>query len=180
MSKLFHALGALAAGVWLGAMVLIAVVAQTTFETMRTLGVAGPDVLSGKIMAANFSRYDKVQGICAGVLIVTQLLTPIMRLRFSMRDRLRLSAIFAACVLFGYGAFVLTPQLTELQGPIDPSGAEDGIRDVFDQFHKSAVMLSKLNLALLALIVLEMAWPQSETRRTPPLIPRDDGFGNSR
>lgn len=176
MSKLLHALGTMAAGVWLGAMILIAVVAQTTFETMRTLGVASPDALAGKIMAANFTRYDKVQLICASVLLVSQLLAPILRLRFSVRDRLRLSAIIAACVIFAYGAFVLTPQIKQLQGPIDPSGADDGIRAVFDQFHKSAVMLSKLNLVILALIVLEMAWPNTGPRPAPPVM-RNDGFG---
>ena len=175
MSKLLHALGTLAAGVWLGAMVLIAVVAQTTFETMRTLGVSSPDALAGKIMAANFTRYDKVQGVCAAVLFVTQIIAPLLRLRFSVRDRFRLSAILAACILFAYGALVLTPQIKQLQGPLDTSGTEDGIRAVFDQFHKSAVMLSKLNLALLALIVIEMAWPREETRPPPPLV-RDDGF----
>jgi len=179
MSKLLHALGTLAAGVWLGAMVLIAVVAQTTFETMRTLGVSGPDALAGKIMAANFTRYDKVQGICAAVLLVTQIVAPVLRLRFSGRDRIRISFIIGACILYAYSALVLTPQIKQLQGPVDPSGVEDGIRAVFEQFHKSAVMLSKINLVLLALIVLEMAWPRDETRPPPPLL-RDDGFQSIR
>lgn len=176
MSKLLHALGTMAAGAWLGAMILIAVVAQTTFETMRTLGVAGPDELAGKIMAANFTRYDKVQGICAVVLVVTQIVAPILRLRFSPRDRVRLGAIFAACIFFAYGAMVLTPQIKQLQGPIDSSGVDDAIKATFDQFHKSAVMLSKINLVILALIVLEMAWPYTASRPTPPSL-RTDGFG---
>ena len=170
MSKFLHALGTLSAGVWLGAMVLIAVVAQTTFETTRTLGVASPEALAGKIMAANFTRYDKVQGICAAVLLVTQLIAPITRLRFSARDRIRIGFILGACILFAYSALVLTPQIKQLQGPIDSSGAEDGIRAVFDQFHKSAVLLSKINLILLAVIVLEMAWPRDDARSAPPLV----------
>lgn len=177
MTKLLHALGTMAAGVWLGAMILIAVVAQTTFQTARTLGIASPDALAGKIMAANFSRYDKVQGICAAVLVVTQIVAPILRLRFSPRDRFRLSAIFVACICFVYGAMVLTPQIQQLQGPIDSSDVDDAIRATFDQFHKSAVMLSKINLVLLALIVLEMAWPGAAAPQPRKMVLRDDGFG---
>lgn len=177
MSKLLHAIGTMAAGVWLGAMILIAVVAQTTFQTTRTLGVATPDALAGKIMAANFTRYDKVQGICAAVLVVTQIAAPILRLRFAPRDRFRLGAIFMACIFFVYGAMVLTPQIKQLQGPIDSSGVDDAIRATFDQFHKSAVMLSKINLAILALIMLEMAWPGAGAERPRTQIIRDDGFG---
>ena len=177
MNKLLHALGTMAAGVWLGAMILIAVVAQTTFQTARTLGIASPDALAGKIMAANFTRYDKVQGICAAVLVVTQIVAPILRLRFSPRDRFRLCAIFAACIFFVYGAMVLTPQIQQLQGPIDSSGVDDAIRATFDQFHKSAVMLSKINLVILALIVLEMAWPGAGAERVRTQIIRNDGFG---
>ena len=171
MSKLLHALGTLAAGAWLGAIILIAIVAQTTFATTRALGVAHPDALAGRIMAKNFARHDIFQGVCAAVLVGTQILAPLIRWRFTVRDRLRLCAILGAGVLYLYSAFVLTPRITQMQGSFDASASDAPIKAMFDDFHKSAVLLAKINLALLTLITLEMAWPRRDESGDGPLSP---------
>ena len=58
--KLFQAIATTAGGVWLGGMVLMAIVASTTFGVMRTTGVEHPDSIAGQVMAKNFARFDTV------------------------------------------------------------------------------------------------------------------------
>ena len=161
--KSLRALATTAAGVWLGGMILIAIVAQTTFGTMRNTGVDQPNSVAGQVMARNFSRFDTVQSICAGVLVCYQALALIVGER-SRQAWLRLGLILAASGLLLYGVLVLTPKIQNFQSAVVGPNAENAAKAIFDAFHASAVRVSKINLALVFLIALSLAWPSGRAR----------------
>lgn len=158
IKNLSQAIATAAAGVWLGGMVLMAIVAQTTFEVMRTTGVESPNSIAGQVMAKNFSRFDTVQMICAGVLIAWQIAHMALGGRHG-RDWLRLGLIIVAAGLLTYSVNVLTPQITGLQPSLHTADPDAAMNAAFDKFHETAVLIAKINLFLLLFIVVEMAWP---------------------
>ena len=152
------------AGVWLGGMVLIAIVAQTTFSQMREVGVERPNSIAGRIMAVNFSRFDMMQIACAGVLVVWQAARLLSGGR-GVGDWLRTGAILSAVGFLAYSTQVLTPQILALQGAGAGPDSEAEARAVFDEFHRSAVRVSKANLVLVTGIVFSLAWRRGAGRR---------------
>lgn len=169
-----------AAGVWLGGMILIAIVAQTTFTVMRTTGVEHPNSIAGQVMARNFSKFDKVQLICAGILIVWQVLRLVMGRR-TIADCLRMALILLATGLLVYSASVLTPKITGLQSAVAGPDPEAAVKAIFDDFHETAVRISKINLILVAGIIFSLAWNPRNGRtsasgnRLIPEIRRESG-----
>ena len=161
LMRLLRALATTAAGVWLGGMVLIAIVAQTTFSQMREVGVAQPNAIAGRIMAVNFSRFDVMQMVCAVVLVVWQA-ARLLSGRRGLGDWLRAAAILAAVSLLAYSTQVLTPRILSLQGAVAGTDAETKARVVFEAFHHSAVRVSKANLVLVMGIVLSLAWGRGD------------------
>ena len=157
--KLFQAIATTAGGVWLGGMVLMAIVASTTFGVMRTTGVEHPDSIAGQVMAKNFARFDTVQMTCAGVLVAWQIVHMAFGGRHG-RDWLRLGLIVAAAGLLAYSVRVLTPQITDLQPALQSADPDVAMKAAFDKFHSTAVRISKINLILLLVIVVEMALPR--------------------
>lgn len=168
IKNLSRAIATAAAGVWLGGMVLMAIVAQTTFQVMRTTGVEHPNSIAGQVMATNFTRFDTVQMICAGVLVAWQTAHLALGGR-SARDWLRLGLIIAAAGLLAYSIRVLTPQITHLQPVLQSANPDVAVKALFDKFHETAVLISKINLFLLLFIVIELAWPSKQTAATAPL-----------
>src|SRR5262245_32536082 len=110
---LFRALAHTAAGIWLGGIIVIAIVAQTTFGVMRTTDVEKPDSVAGQVMARNFGRFNVVQSTCAAILVTWQ----IVSLGFcgrSVREWLRLSIIVAAAGLLAYEVAVVSPKIVNM------------------------------------------------------------------
>lgn len=169
MIRLFRMLSIAAAGVWLGAMILIAIVAATTFGEMRTIeGIERPNYVAGRVMAKNFARYDRIQLFCAGVIVLSHVGLAAAR---GMRggDWLRAPLLAAALLVTLYGAFRLTPTIQNMQdavaGAADP---EAEVKRVFDGFHRTAVTLSKLNMALVAILLFSLAWSRDTGSRLEP------------
>lgn len=156
--NVFRALAHTAAGVWLGGMVMLAIVAPTTFGVMRTTGVENPNAIAGQVMARNFVRFDKVQMICAIVLVLWTASMIISR-RTARRDWIRTALVAAATGLMLYSAWNMTPQILDLQPILAGPEPDAAMRRAFDQFHATAVRVSQLLLILLVTINIEMALP---------------------
>ena len=157
LMRVLRVLATTSAGVWLGGMVLIAIVAQTTFSQMREVGVEQPNAIAGRIMAVNFSRFDMMQMACAAVLVIWQA-ARLMSGRRGLGDWLRTGAILSAAGLLAYSTHVLTPRILSLQDTVAGLDSEAKAKAVFDDFHRSAVRVSKANLVLVAGIAFSMAW----------------------
>lgn len=149
-----RAIAATAGGIWLGGMILIAIVAQTTFSEMRHTGIAQPNAVAGRVMARNFARFDTVQIACAGVLLAGQALLLTIDRR-SARVWARLALTVAACALLGYSVGVLTPGIVDLQSSVAESDA--AAKAVFDRFHATAVRIAKANLLIVFVVSLDLA-----------------------
>ncbi len=164
LMRILRALATTSAGAWLGGMLLIAIVAQTTFSQMREAGVERPNSIAGRIMAVNFSRFDTMQMACAGVLVVWQA-ARLLSGRRGWGDWLRTGAILSAVGLLAYSTQVLTPRILSLQGAVAGPDSEAEASAVFDDFHRSAVRVSKANLVLVAGVVFSLAWRREAGHR---------------
>ncbi len=166
MIRVLRTLNIAAAGIWLGAMILIAIVAATTFSEMRTIdGIERPNYVAGRVMAKNFARFDRIQIACAAVLVLSHIgIAAAGRMRRG--DWLRAPLILAAALLTAYGAFKLTPTIQNMQNVVAAAeNPEAEVRRVFDGFHHTAVTLSKINLSLVAILLFSMAWSPGELVR---------------
>ncbi|MFQ5430617.1 MAG: DUF4149 domain-containing protein [Phycisphaerae bacterium] len=161
--RFFHALATTAAGVWFGGMILIAIVAATTFGEMRKTGVDHPNAIAGQVMAKNFARFDTIQIVCAAVILLWQIMQLVIRGRTAL-DWLRLVPIVLASGLLAYSVCVLTPKILSLQSTVAGADAEAAARAVFDDFHRSAVRVSQINLVLLVVILITLAWQRPDAR----------------
>lgn len=155
--RTLRALAHTAAGIWLGGMVMLAIVAPTTFGVMRTTGVDNRDAIAGQVMARNFVRFDKVQMSCAAVLLVWTS-TTILR-KPSTRDWVRAALIAAAAGLMLYSAWTLTPRILDLQPILAGPDPDSAMRAAFDQFHATSVRIAQALLLLLVIVNLELALP---------------------
>lgn len=160
--RTLRALAHTAAGVWLGGMVMLAIVAPTTFGVMRTTGVDNPNAIAGQVMAKNFVRFDKVQMSCAAVLLIWTA-TTILR-KPDTRDWVRAALTAAAAGLMLYSTWMLTPQILDLQPILAGPDPDTAMRAAFDQFHATSVRISQALLALLVIVNLEMALPKELAR----------------
>lgn len=156
--KVFRAIAHTAAGIWLGAIVMMAIVAPTTFSTMRTIGVEQPNTIAGKVMAKNFSRFDKVQMACGGVLVAWQLAS-LAQGRRNSRDLARTLILALAVALMLYSAMVMTPQIANMQADITAPDAEAAVKAAFDSFHTTAVRIAQIVMVLVLALNLEMSLP---------------------
>lgn len=157
--SLFRAIAQAAAGVWLGGMILIAIVAQTTFGVMRTTGVDRPNAVAGQVMARNFLRFDRVQLVCVCVLVAWQAAALILRPP-AARDVVRSLLIVAAAGLFLYSSQTLTPRILDLQPVMAAADPDAAMTERFDEFHETAVRIAQVNLVLVLFITIEMALPR--------------------
>lgn len=157
MMRLVRALSHTAAGIWLGGLVVLAIVAPTTFSVMRETGVDQPNAIAGQVMAKNFLRFDLVQLIC-GIVLLGGLLMLLAIGPRRMRDWLRIAAAGAAVLLMLYSTMVMTPQILNLQPLLAEPDADAAVRAAFEAFHSTAVRVSQALLLLLLLINLEMAF----------------------
>lgn len=174
MNKLLHMLCSLAAGVWLGGMILIGpIVAGNTFKIMRTIDVAYPDAAAGKIMAKNFSNFDTIQLVCAGVLIVgLAIIAATARRKFGPLARLLMALVASGTLI--YSVQFLTPKITSMQDEVATAENASDIRNTFDEFHESAVTIAKINLTLIALVALSLGWagpPKPFDPNEDPVMP---------
>lgn len=167
ISTILRSFATTAAGVWLGAMILIAIVAQTTFSEMRQTGVSQPNAVAGRIMAKNFSKFDRIQWVCAALLVGSQ----VGRIALGERSKaewVRLALMAGAASLFLYSAMELTPQIVNLQSEVAGVDAEAAAKAAFDSFHESSVRIAKINLVLVLAIVLSLATHRRPT--TPEAV----------
>ncbi len=157
MTRFLHTLSIIAAGIWLGGMIVIALVAMNTFRTMRTIYVANPDAAAGQIMAGNFEYFDTVQLACAAVLVIgTGISALVSRRKFGPLTRLILSLIATGALI--YSVQFITPKIEAMQHTVATADAESQVKQTFDEIHESAVMISKLNLALIGLVAFSLGW----------------------
>lgn len=158
LMNLFRALAHTAAGVWLGGIIVIAIVAQTTFSVMRTTNVDKPNAIAGEVMARNFSRFDIVQICCAATLLAWQVVSLAAQNR-GPRDWMRFTLIAVAGGLLAYNVAVLTPKIIEIQPLLARADSEEAIHAAFHDFHHTAVRVSQAMLFVILYITIEMAWP---------------------
>lgn len=161
-----RAVGQVAAGVWLGGLVLLAIVAATTFGVMRTTGVANPNAVAGQVMAKNFVRFDYVQMICAALLVLGQAADLAMGER-GPRSLARAALILLAVGLLIYSARVLTPRILDLQGAVASVDPDSAVKAAFDRFHATSVRVSQALLLILAIVNVEMALPTHRVGSPP-------------
>lgn len=156
--NLLRALAQTAAGVWLGGIIVIAIVAQTTFGVMRTTDIEKPDAIAGQVMARNFGRFDVVQICCALTLLTWQLASLATQNR-GPRNWLRFGLIVIAAGLLTYNVAVLTPKIIDMQPLLAQPDVETAVHAAFQDFHNSAVRVSQAMLFIVLFITIEMAWP---------------------
>jgi hypothetical protein len=154
-----------AAGAWLGGLILVAIVAQSTFVTMRTTGVARPDSISGQVMAPTFIRFERMQMILAAIILMWAI-SRIASAGRNRRDWARLLMIVAAIGLLSYASQVLTPKIVELQPLLRSDAPAAEIKQRFDEFHRASVQTSKVLMVLVLALCFEMAWPRRDNRLT--------------
>lgn len=160
---IMRSLATTAAGAWLGGMILVAIVAQTTFSEMRATGVEQPNAIAGRVMAKNFVRFDALQWVLAGTLVVAQ----IGRIALGERagvEWLRLILGFGATGVLAYSALYLTPQIVNMQAAAAGPDPDAAVKAVFDSFHHTSVGLAKVNLVVVLMLVLSLSW---NIRRAP-------------
>ncbi|MBI5764980.1 MAG: DUF4149 domain-containing protein [Planctomycetes bacterium] len=158
---MMRTLASAAAGVWLGGMIVIAIVASTTFGVLRTTDVSHPNTIAGKVMAKNFERFDRVQLACGGILGTWQAVALLAGQR-SKRDIGRTVLIAAAVTLMLVSVLYMTPKIVALQPTLSSAESDAAVKAAFDEFHQTAVRLSQASLLFVLAIVLEMAWPQGK------------------
>lgn len=158
-----RAMAQTALGIWLGAIVMMAIVAPTTFSTMRTVGVERPNTIAGKVMARNFSRFDKVQIACAAVVVVWQMAFLALR-NHTARDFARTALIIFATGLMLYGAIVMTPTIESRQADIAAPDSEAAVKAAFDAYHATAVRLAQAVMVIVLILNIEMAMPRQQSR----------------
>lgn len=158
-----RAIAQTAAGIWLGAIVMMAIVAPTTFSVMRTVEVDRPNTIAGKVMAKNFSRFDKVQIACASVIAIWQIASLLMGRR-TTRDKVRTGVILGAAGLMLYSATVMTPKIANMQADISAPDAEAAVKAAFDAFHATAVRVAQAVMVLVLILNIEMAMQQRDRR----------------
>lgn len=157
MTRFLHTLSIIAAGVWLGGMILMIFVAMNTFQIMRTIDVEYPNAAAGRIMAVNFGHLDMIQLICAAILVIgTGISALVSRRKFGPLTRLVLSLIATGALI--YSVQFITPKIEAMQHKVATADAESQAKKTFDEFHDSAVMISKLNLALISLVAFSLGW----------------------
>ena len=158
-----RAIAQTAAGIWLGAIVMMAIVAPTTFSVMRTVEVDRPNTIAGKVMAKNFSRFDRVQIACASVIAMWQIAS-LLRGRRATRDKVRMGIILVAAGLMLYSATVMTPKIANMQADIAAPDAEAAVKAAFDAFHATAVRIAQAVMVLVLILNIEMAMQQRDRR----------------
>jgi hypothetical protein len=162
---LLRVLTGLAASVWLGGLVAMAIVAQTTFGVMPATGVASPAAVAGQVMARNFARFDVVQIICAGLLALLQAAALATGQR-GARVWARALLVLSACGALAYQVLLVTPRITGLQAAVSSPTVEAEVRAVFDGFHDSAVQVYRALLAILLVLMVDVGI--GGDRRTKP------------
>ncbi len=168
MTRLLHTLAVLAAGVWLGGMILVAIAAQSTFSVLNAEeNLAQPNAIAGRVMAPTFGKFDKVQLSCAVALIVATGCTVILARR-KIGPILRFAMVCVATGFLIYSVQFLSPKILDMQNDVAGAKSDSEIRAAFDEFHESAVFISKVNLALVSFTLIGLAWsgPLRETVTT--------------
>lgn len=156
MTRWFQALACTSAGAWLGGMILMAIVAQTTFSVMRTTDVERPNAIAGRVMATNFKRFDTVQIVCAAIVAAWAMSRVLSRTR-RRRDWIRAGLAAAACAILAYNAGVMTPRIESMQGDVAGADADAKVKAAFDSYHATAVRLAQANLLIVLTLALEIA-----------------------
>lgn len=159
IAKIFRALAQTTAGIWLGSIIAMAIVAPTTFRVARETGIDRPNYIAGRIMARNFSHFDKLQAICAALLVIWHIAELAGKTR-TTRLWLQSAITLSAAAMLGYSALVLTPQILNLQETVAGADADAATRAAFDTFHQTSVLIAKMNLGLVFLLSLLISWPQ--------------------
>jgi len=155
MLKYVRSVQTLAAGAWLGGMILIAIVAATTFRVMRETDVSSPNAIAGRVMAKNFQRFDLVQGACAIVLVVGQGVIIASNQRRA-REWFHAVLIAAAGGLLIYSVVEITPKILEMQAAVGQPNPETTVRAIFDSIHATSVKIAKVNLLVVAILTISL------------------------
>jgi hypothetical protein len=149
VDRLAAAVGALAAGLWVGGMVALGACAAPFVFQMT------PAPFSGDAMGAAFARFDQIALGAAVTLLGAEVVRTYAsgaRARLpAARIRRVLAVVMAACA--AYGGLVLSPHILELHH----AGARRGVGPLGEELertHVRAESVGKLELALGATVVL--------------------------
>lgn len=179
----------LALGTWFGAIVMLAIGAAATFQTVRayepTLHVApwdhpelvakGPSILAGAVVGASLKGLMVVQIICAIIVVIaliaqhTLFRQYLTRTVLSVRNvvRLLLAAVPAGMLLLNI--FWITPQILNHRDTMwdmnQPASVREKAKADFDGFHKLSERTTGLTAFALAGCVLVSSLVLGNARR---------------
>jgi hypothetical protein len=161
--KALRAIATVAAGAWLGGMILIPIVAATTFGRIRDAQLADADALAGRVMAPIFGHFDTIQLVCAGIVLLAAVVR-VVSIGPRRRSVIGLLLTLAASGLLLYSVTTVTPQILDLQDSVAGESVAPDAQATFDRFHKQAERIGKINLLLVFIIAMELAIPEGDTR----------------
>ncbi|MCC6660283.1 MAG: hypothetical protein IT437_05300 [Phycisphaerales bacterium] len=187
MLRIVQVVHVVAAGVWLGALVMRGVQAALVFRTMRSIRPTLPDfaaypgehwrLAGGMLTSRLFVASDVVQFVClmaCGVTFTIAVLglgLPVRRASCSVGG----AVIIALVAVLSYQFFVLTPNLTEhMQAYWDAAragsiAAADSHRAAVDALHPTARALMTTDAALVLVLLVAGAWSMTPPRAGPEL-----------
>jgi len=141
------ALALVAAAVWLGGLVALGVIVAPTIFTLVSMPA------SADAMTMVFRRFDVVAMSCAAIVLTTEAVRALGRIRFARIDHARAAtSVLAAAAAVFEGASV-SPRIAALHaaGAVRGRGAE-GLE--LDRLHHTAELLGKTEVLLLVAVIL--------------------------
>lgn len=139
-------LAVVAAGAWLGGLVVLgAVVAPIVFRTV-------PAPTSADAMTLVFRRFDKIAMVCAGIVLAAEGWRVAARERLDAIAGARIAAAIVAAGCVVYEGLVLSPRIEALHraGAVRGSGP-DGLE--LEAVHKLAEAVAKIELPMLLAVI---------------------------
>lgn len=168
----------LALGTWLGAIVMLAISAAATFQTVRafepSLHVApwdqpehashAPSVLAGAIVGSSLNGLKVVQVICALIVVVALIAQHTLFRQYlactvtSVRNLVRLLLVAGPVAILLLNIFWITPQILEHRDRMwdmsQPAEVREQAKEDFDFFHKMSERTTGMTAFALAGCVL--------------------------
>lgn len=177
-SGLINGLYYLGLGTWFGAIVMLAIGAATTFQTVRSfepslhvspwnhpeLAIKGPSILAGAVVGASLKGLKIVQIICAIVVIAALLAQHTLfrqyltRQTLSVRNGIRLLLVAIPVSMLLLNIFWITPEVLRLRDKMwdinQPVAVREQAKMDFDRFHKHSERTTAFTAFALAGCVL--------------------------
>jgi hypothetical protein len=155
-------LKSLSLGVWIGAIVMLGIMAPTVFH------LAPSRTLAGMLIGAVISRMNILEWSCAGVALLSAVWLLVRNWRSARRWRIvELCGLVLATILLWYYSMVVNPHLNDLRtqiGDFDHPNASAQYtqqRAEFDAGHKLSSTLVQVNMVVILGCFVVSVWNAS-------------------